>query len=100
MIRLAACRDVVESRRWPASNDGVPRGRFSAGDVAELRHELELRVELAPFATPAELQLSLDRSKDGATRERRLTLRSPWFGLGRPRIVRMHYFGSPQCRGC
>lgn len=47
--------------------------------AAALKHALELQVELAAFAKPVELEL---------TRERRLALRTPWFGLGRPRIVR------------
>jgi hypothetical protein len=63
-----------------------------APGAAALKHALELQVELAPFAKPAELVLSreplADDGKAGATRERRLALRAPWFGLGRPRIVR------------
>jgi hypothetical protein len=55
---------------------------------------VEVKVELADYATPPELLLTRDPLEKhgpldpGGTRERHLRLVAPWFGLGRPRIVR------------
>jgi arylsulfatase A-like enzyme len=79
---LAAPRRAVD-RGWGAPVDVALVAKDGAAS-----HELVLTVEVSDYSAPVDAVVASEPLADGGTREQRLRLERPWFGLARPRLVR------------